>query len=293
MRKPDFFIIGAPKCGTTSLARYLGEHENIFMSEPKEPHYFNTDFANRHTTDLEVYQSYFAAANNAHLAVGEASVLYLYSDAAVKNVLSFSPSARFIVMVRNPLDVAHACHSQALRSHGELVASFEKAWSLQEQRKRGENIPGSCKEKKVLLYGEIARIGMQLSRMRDLIEEKRVLILFMDDLRDDAVSVYKKTLSFLGVPYDGRVEFPVHNANQRIRSPRVRQIIEQAQHFKNRLGIKRGLGIFGKLKKINAEQGQRKPIGRPLRAEMLEYFEEDIRRIEEITNRDLAHWRRL
>ncbi|MFW5721118.1 MAG: sulfotransferase [Bacteroidota bacterium] len=47
VRKPEFFIIGAPRCGTTALARYLGEHPDIHLSYPKEPNYFNTDFSKK------------------------------------------------------------------------------------------------------------------------------------------------------------------------------------------------------------------------------------------------------
>ena len=44
--KPNFFIIGAPKCGTTSLHNYLKSHSQITMSNPKEPHYFSKDIKN-------------------------------------------------------------------------------------------------------------------------------------------------------------------------------------------------------------------------------------------------------
>ncbi len=71
MKKPNFFIVGAPKCGTTALAAYLKEHPQVFFSDPKEPHYFNDDFANRHTTSLQTYLSYFHDALDSHLAIGK------------------------------------------------------------------------------------------------------------------------------------------------------------------------------------------------------------------------------
>ena len=55
--KPNFFIIGAPKCGTTSLSVYLSEHREIVMSHPKEPHYFSTDIENGRMTDQSKYLS--------------------------------------------------------------------------------------------------------------------------------------------------------------------------------------------------------------------------------------------
>ena len=58
MRSPDFFIVGGPKCGTTSLAAWLGEHPKVFMSSYKEPHYFNTD-DKRVVDTLDYYRSLF------------------------------------------------------------------------------------------------------------------------------------------------------------------------------------------------------------------------------------------
>jgi hypothetical protein len=78
VRRPDFFIVGAPKCGTTALCSYLREHPDIFMPLWKEPHYFGTDLRRSQPVDLETYLSYFAEAGE-QLRVGEASTSYLYS----------------------------------------------------------------------------------------------------------------------------------------------------------------------------------------------------------------------
>lgn len=293
MRVPDFFVLGAPKCGTTSLARYLGEHERIFMSEPKEPHFFNTDFANRHTTDIDAYRDCFREAQNQHLAVGEASVLYLYSREAVGNIVEFAPTARFIVSLRNPVDLAYAYHSQSLRSNGEMIADFEKAWRLQFERKSGAKVPTSCREKKVLLYGELAAVGHQLRRLFEQVERERVLILFMDDLKRDPVSVYRQALDFLDVPYDGRQEFPIHNANQQLRSPRLRRLVEYAYGMKRRLGIQRGFGVLNGIKRLNVEATQREAMRPEFRKELIDYFDEDIELVEQLTGRNLSEWRRI
>ena len=127
MIKPNFFILGASKCGTTSMARYLAEHPDIFVSDPKEPHFFNTDFANRHTRYIKTYESYFRSASEYHMAVGEASVFYLFSHKAVSNILVYQPKARFVVMLRNPIYMVYSWHSEALQSFGETEADFERS----------------------------------------------------------------------------------------------------------------------------------------------------------------------
>lgn len=75
MRKPTFFIIGAPKCGTTALSEYLREHPNVFVSIPKEPHYFAEDFVRyRRVETLKDYMDIFRSASDKHFTVGEVSV---------------------------------------------------------------------------------------------------------------------------------------------------------------------------------------------------------------------------
>ena len=68
-KKPSFFIIGAPKCGTTSLADWLRDHNNIFMSDPKEPHFFNTDSNHHSVFSLNQYQSLFDSVTEKHKAL--------------------------------------------------------------------------------------------------------------------------------------------------------------------------------------------------------------------------------
>src|SRR5580658_6173851 len=115
--KPNFFILGAPKCGTTSLAAWLGRHLAIFIPATKEPNFFNTD-DNREAiygvATLDAYEALFAAATAAQPAIGEASAFYLSSAVAVANILRYQPNARFIVMLCNPIDMAPALHAELL-----------------------------------------------------------------------------------------------------------------------------------------------------------------------------------
>ncbi len=135
MKFPNFFIIGAPKAGTTALSEYLRGHPQVFFSEPKEPHFFNDDFSARHTYDMDTYLSYFKDADEEYKAIGEGSVFYLSSKNAVPNILKKNPNAKFIVMLRNPVSMAQSWHAQAIHSFGETVLDFDKAWHLQDKRK--------------------------------------------------------------------------------------------------------------------------------------------------------------
>jgi hypothetical protein len=86
VKRPNFFIVGAPKCGTTSLSEYLRSHPNVFMSSPKEPHFFATDLYPRNPEGIDSVAAYlqlFTDARDQHQVVGEASASYMFSDAAI------------------------------------------------------------------------------------------------------------------------------------------------------------------------------------------------------------------
>src|SRR5687767_1010670 len=104
MHKPNFFIVGAPKCGTTSLYEYIRVHPEVFMPDRKEPAFFCSDFYKPRRMKEEEYLSLFREAGSAKW-IGEASTWYLYSDKAREGIKAFCPDARIIIMLRNPVDM--------------------------------------------------------------------------------------------------------------------------------------------------------------------------------------------
>ncbi|MCZ6619934.1 MAG: sulfotransferase [Gammaproteobacteria bacterium] len=76
---PNFFIVGAPRCGTTAMGNYLSDHRDICFSLPKEPHYFSTDMPAMQfaETESDYLKCYGHCSNNEYLAIGEGSVWYL------------------------------------------------------------------------------------------------------------------------------------------------------------------------------------------------------------------------
>src|SRR4051812_29453240 len=104
-RMPDFFIVGAPKCGTTALYEYLASHPYVFMPKTKDPHFFCEDMVgSRHAADLKDYLALFSDAGPDQI-VGEASVWYLFSEVAISKIFALRPDAKFIVMLRDPVEV--------------------------------------------------------------------------------------------------------------------------------------------------------------------------------------------
>ena len=299
MKRPNFFIVGAPKCATTALYEYLITHPDIFMpSDMKEPCFFCKDFPyQRRVTSMDEYLQLFDDANDNHLIVGEASVWYLYSKVAIQNLYEFNPESKLIVMLRNPVEQVHAMHMQCYIMDYENKTNFEKAWRLQENRKNGKDLPNPCKVEQFLQYRDIASYSAQIERLLSIFPRNQVKFILYDDLKSNARQVYLDVLGFLGLEDDNRQEFPVGNPSQRYKiqwlgeflsdQPRWLKVLKS--WFKRAFGIKR-LKIRSFVNKRNVEVGKRKPLPPHLITELKTDFREDVARVSSLIQRDLKHW---
>ena len=145
MRKPDFFIVGAPRSGTTSMKRALWEHPEIFLVAGA-PNFFGTDlYQSGHIVDEEAYLSLFVRAKK-EKRVGEKSVSYFMSMRAAAEIKEFQASASIIIMLRNPVDVLYSLHSYHVHTTGhEDILDFEAALEAEEHRRRGLRIPNGIR----------------------------------------------------------------------------------------------------------------------------------------------------
>ena len=298
MTAPNFILVGAPKCGTTALAEFLRTHPRVFMSMPKEPHYFALDMpSHRYVSNWDDYQALFTGAGREHVAVGEASIFYMYSDAAVAEIRRRLPSARLLVMLRNPVELAVSMHAQSLRTRDETVIDFAEAWALCAERRAGRRVPAHCRDAKILLYDRLALLGAQLQRLLDSVPKPQLGWWFYDDFAADPARVYREVLSFLGVAYDGRRDFPRVNARKRARSQALAQftqktpepLLRAAMYVKQRAGIER-LGVLKTLRKANFAPVRQQAVAPALLDELRAYFASDVRLLEKLTGRDLHAW---
>jgi hypothetical protein len=289
MRKPNYFIIGAPKCGTTSLAAWLSEHPNIYMPSTKEPHFFNTDHK-RYLNSLQGYERLFEGATERHFAVGEASVWYLYSSTAVDNILAYNADAKFIIMLRNPVDMAPSLHEELLFTGRESIQAFEVAWDLQEIRRMGRSLPRMVWEPKYVQYADVCSLGAQVRRLYQRVAADRIKAILLDDMKADPRATYLSTLQFLCVDDDQRIDFEVHNQSKERHWPMLLRLPWLAIHAKRALGIEGGLGLWRHVDAWTRVERPRAPIDAAMKARLQDYFRSDIRLLETLVGRPLEHW---
>ncbi len=298
MAKPNFFIIGAPKCGTTALCEYLRDHPNIYISELKEPQYFAFDFEQyRVPKTLEDYLGLFNSVAPEHTAIGEGSVFYLFSSVALKKIYEFDPQAKIIVMLRNPVDLVYSFHSQLLYSADEREKDFEKAWRLQELRQQGKQIPPQCREAAFLQYAAMGKLGKQVEQLFTVFPPEQIKIIWFEDFVKSTKEVYDDVINFLGVPEDNRTDFIRINENKTHKLGVVGSFSEKppallsniALKTKDILGIER-LNILDTIRSLNTRIASREPLTNDLRAELIEEFRDDIKKLSQLLDKDLNHW---
>jgi len=202
MSLPDVYLIGAPKAGSTSLARWLGEHPDVFVSTPKEPAYWASDFPEmrRHhgfetRTDYETLYTGPGAATARRLV--DASTVYLYSETAAKDIMTAAPHALFIVALRDPVDLVVSYHRSQLVVLSEDEPDFAVAWS---RSLRGE-LPstGRLLDSKLVDYQMIGRLGAAVERLLAVVPRERAHFVRFAELTNHPHRVWSSLTDFLGV----------------------------------------------------------------------------------------------
>ncbi|MGN7613167.1 sulfotransferase family protein [Magnetococcales bacterium HHB-1] len=290
MRKVNFFILGAPKCGTTSMTKWLAEHPSFYMSAPKEPHFFNTDIGNG-IQDLQTYQQLFSAATKQHQVICEASTGYLSSTTAVANILQYNPDARFAVMVRNPIEQVYSYYNFRCLMGDETLQSFAEAWHRQARRAAGLDVPLTCAHAEGLQYGLMCKTGHQLQRVYAQVDKKHVHVIVFDDLKSNAQQVYQQVLNFLDLADDHRQDFTVHNRAQGVRLRYLRYVAQWLILKKQQLGLPNfHLGLLGMIDRKTRYVRALPPMDEDLRQRLIDYFREDVLLLAQLLERNLDHW---
>ena len=288
-RKPNFFIIGAPKAGTTSLAGWLSEHPDIFMSTPKEPGYFNTEQPKRLIRSLKDYERLFVSAPASSRVLGEASTGYLSSNCAVQNILDYNSDAKFLVSLRNPLELVPSLHAEYIKAGRQWSRSLEAAWHAQQHP--AKPLPVHANN-----YGRLCLLGLQMQRLLSLVPAPQVKIIWTEDLKHDPAQAYDGILMFLGLPNDARTDFPALNTRTIPISRSLAMASGLARRMLYRAGLASTFRSIGKrILFANAKPAEATPsasLTPSFRKELQEYFAEDIQILGELTGRDLSTWLR-
>ncbi|MFL6351182.1 MAG: sulfotransferase family protein [Bryobacteraceae bacterium] len=310
---PNFFVVGAPKAGTTSLYHYLGQHPEVYMSPIKEPNYFASeirpenvgeDLQKRIRRDMDAlriylkgpmadrrfggmvldWEDYLKLFKNVkeELAIGEASVVYLWSKSAAENIRFKIPGAKIVTILRHPSERALSQYLHGV-TNGVIRESFHQ---------HIHTAPRGGNEKFSLRYPflELGLYYEQVKRYLKIFPKENLHILFFEDYQQQPARSLQGLFRFLNV--DPRF---TPNVSERQLAAQIPRAIAIAHFLKK-------YGVWQHLKKLSprAFQSHLQAIAFRKRSSLVmesrdreylrDYYREDILNLSNLLDRDLRHW---
>jgi len=297
---PDFFIIGAPKAGTTALHAALAAHPSLFMSVVKEPKFFLTDGPpptsggpgdaqtyREHIWRRADYEALFADAPAGKLR-GESTPFYLYRTDAQERIQALVPGAKLIVILRDPVERAHSNWTHLWSAGLDPVGDFVRACAEEDAR-----VAAGWAD--FWHYTRLGRYGEQLEKLLLRFPREQVLILRYRSLIDAPAQALDDICVFLGVQPGIIDRVPRENVTahpeRSLAHLTVSRVLRGAATAGRHLPGSAGTTLTQPLERfLQRSGGRRQPLSWEVRQAVLPYFEDDIRLLERITEAYFGDW---
>lgn len=296
VKLPNFLIIGVQKAGTTSVYTYLKEHPQVYMSPVKEPNFLAKD-PNKDPKDIkpvashkkridtfEKYCELFQAVTD-EIAIGEASPNYMANyEIATQQIKRYVPDAKLIAILRNPADRAYSDYLMHIRD------------AIGQPRSLSEQIIKKGKQSATLKKGFY---GEHLSCFYDRFDSSQIEVFLYEDLRKNSQDLMRRIYRFIGV--DENYTPDTSKKSQVAKLPK-NQTLNKILHThnplrKNTAKVLKSVfpatlveNVRQKLMDLNQSQEKIPPLSDEERQQLIEFYREDILKLQELINRDLSHW---
>ena len=297
---PDFLIIGAAKSGTTAVFEYMQENPGVFLTEPKEPHYYalagttpaftgpgDAESINRFSvTDREEYSKLYASATPGQVK-GEASVSTLYYPSAAQRLSDEVPSAKLICVLRDPADRAFSGYSFMRTRTWEPLDDFAAA--LRDEDRRIE-----AGWHHIWHYASMGFYGTQLQRFMSVFPADQILVTTHESLRDDPSAFMSRVYDFIGVEQCVISHTPAPHRSGEPRSRVLSKVITTHHPLKKLVAPL--IPPSARIRLRDAVQRRnvvKKSYPDEVRAALIERYRPDIQLLESLTGIDTTSWQRV
>jgi Sulfotransferase family len=294
---PNFFIIGAPSCGTTSLHAYLRQHPQVFMSPAKEPHFFS--FAEKEFESVPLksgtyqqavvrqwqeYQALFQGVRT-ETAIGEASASYIYSPGSARRIHQYNPQAKIIAILRDPTERAYSNYIRCVRDGHEPLADFAQALSQESIRIEHNWSPKWFYKLKGFYH-------QQLNEYFHVFSREQMLLCLHEDLSQMPETLMQTIFEFLGVDPMFVPDMSTRK-NQSVvpKNTYLQSFLDTRNPLKSMLKRVIPQDMYrqtaSQLRHANLVKPQLPP---QIRQQLVSDYREDILRLQDLMGRDLSAW---
>lgn len=310
------FIVGAPRCGTTTLASFLQQHPDVCFSVVKEPHFFSRDEVAalkgdelKQVVAEEYWQRFYGHCEGEPQVYAEGSVTYLYVPERMEPILKLWPNAKFVIALRDPLSMLPSLHARLLVTGDETIRDFRQAWAKIGERAQGKSLPKRAIDPRWLRYDWAGQLGQNVERFLATVGRERCHIILFDDLSRDQHGTYERLCRFLEIEPWAGTDFEPQRTNKTIRIGWLQRLMKRppkairtalaGEHFHKRekkVGTKASpvlatiFRLRARLLEWNKVEAKRQPLDPGVRQEIIDRLRDDVILLSRVIDRDLSHW---
>ena len=286
--KVDFFIVGAPKAGTTSLYHYLNEHPQIEMSLQKEPDYFSDKeiqiqglyYSKNRIDTVEKYNGLFNTQKK-DVIFGEGSVSYLFYPTVAQDIKVYNPMAKIIIMLRNPIDRAFSHYLMDYRL-GLVSDSFEDIINKKSKHKNAH-----------LFYQQYIKVGeyaAQLKRYCDIFDKKNILLIDYENFKSDVTGTMNSAYSFLNISAEFSVDINKKHNTFTMPKNKLIRFVYSFVIIRNILSFIFPKNIIKAVRLILFTKDKKPKLLEETRNQLKHYFSNDVRLLGNLIGKDYSKW---
>ena len=300
--KPNLFIVGQPKSGTTALHQFLGQHPEIYMSSIKEPHFFCADFhlesdrayGKQRFFDFRneaAYLQLFAKAKNVKIA-GESSTNYLYSQVAAEKIHNFNPDAKIIIILREPAKFIYSLHSHYVKFTEENEPDFLTALALEDERRQEKSFSPRVISPSYLYYSQRVQYYQQVKRYCDRFDSKQIKVIIFEEFKSENDRIFREILEFLGVDANFTPEYAAVNVNKEVKFKVINNLINSplVKNISKNL-LSQEFNDFVRdniVEKFLWHQAPKTTISEDIKVQLMQEYSQEVVKISELLGVDLV-----
>jgi hypothetical protein len=303
--KPNLFIVGQPKSGTTALHQFLGQHPEIYMSSVKEPHFFCADFhlesdrayGKQRFYDYRSESAYLQLFNKAKnkgknvKILGESSTNYLYSQVAAEKIYNFNPDAKIIIVLREPAKFLYSLHSHYVKFTEENEPDFLTALALEPQRKQEEALSPRVTSPSYLYYAQRVQYSQQVKRYCDRFKPEQIKVIIFEEFQSANEGIFREVLEFLGVETNFTPEYAAVNVNKEVKFKAVNNLINNpvAKSISKNL-LSQEFNDFVRdniVEKLLWHQAPKAKMSEEIKLQLMGQYQPEVAKISELLKLDL------
>ena len=285
--KVDFFIVGAPKAGTTSLYHYLSEHPQVEMSSQKEPDYFSDKaiheqgmyYAKNRINTLDKYESLFVQKES--VVYGEASVSYLFYENVAEDIKKYNPNAKIIIMLRNPIERAFSHYLMDYRL-GLISDSFENVLAKISKHKNAHLFYQQ--------YIEVSKYAKQIQRYLDFFKKENILFIDYEDFKKNVSKTVDQVYNFLNISTEFVADINTKHNTFIMPKNKIIRLIYSFVFLRKILTFLFPVYLVKNIRVLLFKSDKKPELLKETRSLLSIIFNDDIKKMEEVLAKNYSKW---